>query len=112
MSNVNFDILIYYIIFSIFVFYQQLHVKNFGGASQGFQALLSVFAFVGMITGVAFILYYAFLVSVVGAVIIFVAGLLAAFIGPIFAHFLGTHTLSFVGFIGWPLCAYLMFTSV
>lgn len=112
MDNINFDVLIYYVIFSIFVFYQQLHVKNFGGASQGFQALLSVFAFVGMITGVGFIVYYAFQVSVVGAVIIFLVGLLSAFVGSIFERFLGAHTLSFIGFIGWPLCAYLMFTSV
>jgi hypothetical protein len=112
MSNVNFDILIYYVICSIFVFYQQLHVKNFRGSSQGFQSLLSIFSSVGMITLVVFIVYYAIQVSIVGAGIIFVAGLLAGFIGPIFERFLGAHTLSFIGFIGWPLCAYLMFTSV
>jgi hypothetical protein len=112
MSNVNFDVLIYYVIFAVFVFYQQMHVKDFGGASQGFQAFLSVFAFGGMITGVAFIAYYAIQVSFIGAGIIFVAGLLAVFIGSIFERFLGAHTLSFIGFIAWPLCAYLMFTSI
>jgi hypothetical protein len=34
-------------VFGIFVFYQQLHVKNFHGASQSFALALSLAGFVG-----------------------------------------------------------------
>jgi hypothetical protein len=36
-----------YCVFGIFVFYQQLHVKNFHGASQSFALALSLAGFVG-----------------------------------------------------------------
>lgn len=112
MSTVNTEALIYYLIFSMFVFYQQLHLKNFKGASQGFQTLLSISAFAGMFTGIGFLVYYAIQVSFVGAVIIFAVSLLTGFIGPILERALGAQTLSLLGFIAWPICAYLMFISI
>ena len=112
MSSVNTDALIYYLIFSIFVFYQQLHTKNFQGSSQGFQSLLSLSAFAGMITGIGFLVYYGIQVSVIGALIIFALGLLTGFIGPMLERIFGALNLSLLGFVAWPVCAYLMFTSI
>lgn len=112
MDTLNTDALIYYIIFSVFVFYQQLHVRNFRGSSQGFQTLLSFSAFAGMVAGIVFLIYYAIQISVTGALIIFGAGLLTAFFGPLFEKIFGAHTLSLFGFVAWPICAYMMFTSI
>ena len=43
---------------------------------------------------------------------IFVIGILFTFIGVVMEQFLGKFTLSLLGFIGWPVCAYLMFHYV
>lgn len=112
MDTLNTNVLIYYVIFSVFIFYQQLHVKSFEGSSQGFQTLLSLSALAGMITGLVFLAYYAIQVSVIGALVIFGVGLLAAFLGPIFEKIFGAYTLSMFGFIAWPVSAYLMFSSI
>lgn len=112
MNTLNTDALIYYLLFSVFVFYQQLHVKNFQGASQGFQMLLSLSALGGMITGLAFLGYYAIEISFAGALLIFAIGLLAGLVGPILEKIVGALALSLIGFIAWPLCAYLMFKSI
>lgn len=112
MDNLNTDALIYYLLFSVFVFYQQVHIRNFRGASQGFQTLLTFSALAGTITGLVFLGYYAVQVSIVGALIIFGAGLLSGVVGPILERIVGRYALSLIGFIAWPIFAYLMFMSL
>ncbi len=99
-----------YCLFSIFVFYQQLHVKNFQGASQAFSLALSISAFAGMLTGLAYLVYYGWSVSWWAPIVIFVLGVVASsVIGVLIERFVGSLVLSLVGFIGWPFSAYLMF---
>jgi len=110
--NVNVEALVYYLVFAVFVFYQQLHVKNFRGSSQSFQFLLSISAFAGMVTGIVFLAYYAIQVSIVGAVVIFAIGLLTGILGAVLERIISAHVLSLVGFIAWPVSAYLMFMAI
>ncbi|OYT90431.1 MAG: hypothetical protein CFE43_18225 [Burkholderiales bacterium PBB3] len=98
--------------FSIFVFYQQLHVKNFQGASQSFALALNISAFAGMLTGVAYLLYYGWSVVWWAPVVVFVIGLVGSLLGFLIERVVGSLALSVGGFIGWPLSAYFMFSHV
>ena len=103
---------LFYCLFSIFVYYQQLHVRDFQGPSKVFELVLSLSAFTGMITGLAYLIYYGWTVVWWAPVVIFVTGILFTFIGVVIEQLLGKFTLSILGFIGWPVCAYFMFYYV
>lgn len=98
-----------YCVFGIFVFYQQLHVKNFHGASQSFALALNISAFAGMFTGLAYLVYYGWVVAWWAPVIIFVIGLIASLLGFLLERVVGSLVLSLAGFVGWPISAYVMF---
>jgi len=102
----------FYCLFTIFVFYQQLHARDFRGASQAFGLILSLFAFAGMLTGLGYLIYYGWSVTWWVPIPIFIIGLLASFLGFLIERLVGKFTLSMLGFIGWPACAYFMFAFV
>ena len=66
----------------------------------------------GMITGVAYLIYYGATTSILAAVIIFVAGLLSGLVGVALERMIGALTISMVGLVGWPICAYMMFATI
>ncbi len=55
MQTLSWTSIAFYCAFGVFVFYQQLHVKNFRGASQGFALALNLSALAGMLTGIAYL---------------------------------------------------------
>jgi len=65
------SLVISYAVFSFFLFYQQLHIKNFHGASQAFAFALNIFAFAGMLFAIGFLLYWGFSVSWWQALLLF-----------------------------------------
>jgi hypothetical protein len=101
-----------YTIFSFFLFYQQLHIKNFRGASQGFLSLLTAFAFVAMLSGFGFLIYYGYKVSWLGALAFFGISFVVKFVWFGIEAKLGLRNaasfISIAGFIGIPVCAYFM----
>jgi hypothetical protein len=101
-----------YCLFSIFVFYQQLHAKNFRGASEAFGLILSISAFLGMLTGFAYLGYYGWSVVWWGPIVIFILGILSLIVGFALERALGALTLSLAGFIVWPISAYFMFQYI
>jgi hypothetical protein len=101
-----------YCLFGIFVFYQQLHAKNFRGASQAFGLALSVSAMLGTITGLIYIGYYGWNVSWWVAAVVFVIGILAGIAGLAIERLTGPFALSMLGFVGWPVSAYFMFKAL
>ncbi|TCP03282.1 hypothetical protein [Caldimonas thermodepolymerans] len=112
MESLSWASIGFYCLFSIFVFYQQLHAKNFRGASQAFGLILSLSAFLGMLTGLSYLIYYGWSVVWWAPIVILVIGIASALIGFVIERVLGAFTLSMAGFIGWPVCAYLMFKYV
>ncbi len=112
MQNLSWPSIAFYCVFGIFVFYQQLHAKNFRGASQSFALALNISAFAGMVTGFAYLVYYGWSVVWWAPVVIFVIGLFAFILGFLVERVLGTFALSLGGFIGWPASAYFMFHYV
>lgn len=103
---------VFYCLFSTFVFYQQLHLKNFRDASKGFEFVLSLFAFVGMITGFVFLVYYGWTVVWWAPVVLFVVSLFFQLIANFIERVTGPFLLSLIGFVVWPVCAYVMFSSL
>ncbi len=101
-----------YCAFSIFVFYQQLHVKNFRGESQKFALALNITAFVGMLTGIVYLIYYGWVVVWWAPFVIFFISLAVSFFAFSIERVISTQNISLLGFVGWPLCAYLMFYFV
>ncbi len=109
MQALSWSSIFFYCAFSIFVFYQQLHVKNFQGASQVFAMVLSISAFAGMLVGLAYLAYYGWSVAWWTPLVILAIGLIATVVGAIAERIVGAMMLSLGGFIGWPICAYFMF---
>ncbi len=66
MQTLSWTSIAFYCAFGVFVFYQQLHVKNFRGASQGFALALNLSAFAGMLTGVAYLILLRLVCHLVG----------------------------------------------
>ncbi|MFH1957779.1 MAG: hypothetical protein ABIJ15_04815 [bacterium] len=105
-------VVIPYCFFSMFIFYQQLHAKHFRGASQGFLSFLVFTGFIGTSTGLVFLVYYGFKVVWWAPLALFGLGLAFQFISNTIENLIGAFALSLLGFIGWPVCAFLMFASV
>lgn len=112
MQTLSWTSIAFYCAFSIFVFYQQLHGKNFRGASQSFGLALNASAFAGMMTGLAYLLYYGWTVVWWAPVVILLIGLAATIVGLVVEKIVGLVALSVGGFIGWPVCAYYMFSHI
>ena len=112
MQTLSWPSIALYCVFGIFVFYQQLHVKNFRGASQSLVLALNISAFAGMLTGLAYLVYYGWSVVWWAPIVIFVIGLVASLLGFLIERVVGSLALSVGGFIGWPVCAYFMFSYV
>jgi hypothetical protein len=104
--------IIFYCLFSIFLFYQKLHLKNFAGASEVFGLTLSISALAGLLTGVVYLIYYGWVASWWAPLAILVIGIVATPLGMVAERLVGAGTLSLVGFIGWPVCALLMFNTI
>lgn len=109
MSALSWPSISAYCLFGIFVFYQQLHVKNFRGASQSFALALNISAFAGMLTGLAYLVYYGWVVAWWAPIVILIIGLIASLVGLLFERVVGSLVLSVAGFVGWPVSAYVMF---
>lgn len=112
MDSISWASVVFYCLFSNFVYYQQLHAKEFRGASPTFGFFLSLFAFAGMATGLVFLIYYGWKVVWWAPFIIFIIGILFTIIGVLIEKVIGKFAMSLIGFIGWPICAYFMFRYI
>ena len=109
-------LIISYAVFSFFLFYQQLHLKNFQGASEAFGAALGIFAFVGMIYGLGFLIYWGYKISWLQAGILFAIAFAIKLVWfPIEAK-LGLRNsyriFSMLGFAALPVSGYFMWASL
>ncbi len=110
------SLIISYAVFSFFLFYQQLHLKNFRGASKAFGAALGIFVSVGTVYGLGFLIYWGYKISWFQAGILFAISLAIMLIWfPIEAK-LGLRnsyfTFSLMGFAALPVSGYFMCVSL
>ncbi len=73
-------LIISYLVFSFFHFYQLKHIKNFQGASQIFRLILSSFGFVCMVFMYAFLIYLGIKSIWYYPIILFISGITIKFI--------------------------------
>jgi hypothetical protein len=102
----------FYCLFGVFVFYQQLHANNSRGAGQGFALALNVSACAGLVTGIAYLVYYGWSVAWWAPIVIFFIGLVSTIPAFLIERVIGAATLSLIAFIGWPVSAYFMFRYI
>lgn len=112
MEYLSWPSIIFYCLFGNFVYYQQLHVRDFKGASQTFLLVLNISTFTGMLSGFAFLIYYGWTVVWWAPIVIFILGIFATIAGVLLEKVVGAFSLSMAGFIGWPVCAAFMFYYV
>jgi hypothetical protein len=106
----------YYLIFSTFVFYQQLHARDYKGDSKLFGFLLTISSFLGMIVGLIYLFYFGYHVTWWAPIVMILMQLvftLEKFINKASGYSrMGELIFSLIGLVIWPLFAYLMFTTV
>lgn len=68
--------------------------------------------FVGMLTGIVYLIYYGWVVVWWAPFVIFFISLAVSFFAFSIERVISTQNISLLGFVGWPLCAYLMFYFV
>jgi hypothetical protein len=109
-------VIVSYALYSLFLFYQQLHIKNFRGANQGFLMVLNLFAIIAMLGGISYLIYYGFKVSWVGALSLFGIAFVIKFVWFGIEAKLGLRDaapfISIMGFIAIPVCAFFMWWGI
>jgi len=98
--------------FSTFVYYQQLHARDFRGESQLFLFALSIFAFVGMVVEVGYLVYYGWHVVWWAPFAILAISLVVGRVAFFVEKAVGALAISLAGFVIWPVFAYLMFRYI
>jgi hypothetical protein len=95
--------------FSIFCYYQQLHWRHFHGANQVFEMFLGLSVVSSTLLQVGFLVYYGFKVAWWSPFALVGLGLVLFPIGLVLERLLTRFGMSMLGFIAWPVFAYLMF---
>ncbi len=105
-----------YTVFSLFQFYQALHVKNFRGSAQGALIALNVSALAGMIFSYAYLIYYGYAVGWYWPIVLFVVALVVKSAWFFVEAKLRVKDLatwmSLSGFAVLPITGYLLLSSV
>jgi hypothetical protein len=114
--DIPISLIINYSIFSFFLFYQQLHVKNFNGSSHIIGALLGISGLAGTIFGIVFLFYWGYRVSWYQAAALFGIAFLIQCIWFLIEAKLGIKNIywvfSFTGVVVLPVSGYFMWSEL
>ena len=101
---------IFYYIFCIFLSVQVLHATNFKGYGKGALVALNLSTTLATITWLTYLIYYGIVGTWWLSLILFVLGIITLSTGDdIRSIFSNWWIFSLLGFIGWPVSAFLMF---
>lgn len=108
MQDINTTSLIAFCVFSLFSYYQALHLKNFRGRSKIFECILSLFTGFFWLYGIGVFIYIGYTTGWFVPVKMFFISLLVSFVFfPIEVRFPTLKfTMSFLGFFVVPISAY------
>ncbi len=110
------SLVVWYLIFVKFNFYQTIHCATFKGESQGFVQLLYVSGLVATICQIAFLLYYGWSVRWYLPIVLFVVCYLLRMASGLIDEILNVkdwlYIMSLIGFVVWPCAAFFMFRAI
>jgi hypothetical protein len=110
------SLVVAYVIFSTFAFYQTLHLKHFRGASATFEFILGLSAFAAMICGFIFLVYYGWTVRWYLPLLLVLLSLILQTVWFGIEAFLRVRELpaiiSLLGFFVWPIAAICTFRAL
>lgn len=111
MQNFSWYSIAIFCVFNLFVESQWQSSKKFQGASTSYGVALKIFASIGKLIEIAYLLYYGWAVVWWAPIAIYFIALMTS---PLrfFAGSLGVIAINTIGFIAWPVCAYFMFIYV
>ncbi len=112
MSSIIWESAIWYLIFSIFAFHQKIHFRSFRGSSRAFESFLGASALLGSIAGLAYLAYYGWNISWLGAGILFALSMIGILVTSPLEKIVPSFFISTVGIIVWPIFTYLMFSNL
>lgn len=110
------SLIVAYLLFSTFGYYQSWHAKNFAGANQAFGLVLSLSALASMICGLIFWVYYGWTVRWYLPIVLFGISLVVQACWFAIEARLRLRELpvilSLLGFVAWPVAAIWMFRAI
>jgi TPR repeat protein len=114
--GVPLSLLISYIGFTFFLFYQTLHIRNFKGASEAYKFALNIFVLISRLFGISFLLYWGYHYSWGQIIYLYGLGLIfkpmwfyvEAKLGLSHAYWM----FSLAGFIVIPICGLTMWNAL
>ena len=112
MDEISVNACIAFVVFAIFIFYQQIHLKTLEGIKDGLYYMLWVSTALGVITGLYWIYYYGTKVSWHAPLIILVIAVVVIILGSSIEKIIPPKFISLLGFVGWPAAAVAMFHFV
>lgn len=110
-------VLVPYLAYSVFLFYNTLHVHKFKGASMGFQLYLNTHTLIARLASYGFIFYWGWKVSWLQAGLLFLASLIITLLFTMLEARMAKGSqeialwMSLAGLIAIPILSYLLFTA-
>ncbi len=115
-ENLPIQLVVWYFVFSTFSYYQLLHLKDFRGASNGFELALTLSTMASFLSGLVFHVYYGWNTKWYLPFVLIGIGIALQAIWFLVEAVLGLRglrlTLSLLGFVAWPMAAIFLFRSV
>jgi hypothetical protein len=109
MEEISINSAIAFSLLCVFMYYQMSHMKVLQKDKGAIYYLLWVSTMLGTLTGLGFLVYYGLTVAWHAPMVILMAGVGVVFLGEFLEKVVPPVIVSYLGFIGWPICAYLMF---
>ena len=111
MNNISWISVLFFALYAMFLASQSFHASMPQHIGTALVWPLHISVILGIITGLIYLVYY-------GVIVVWWAPILILVIGwscvGLFIPFRskGLLALSLLGFLGWPVCAYLMFVTI
>jgi hypothetical protein len=107
------DVVIPFGFFGLFLFYHSKHHSSGSMPPGGVgEKLIGVSIIAGALTNILFLVYFGIQVAWWASLVLLALFIPFLIIGVVAERIIGRLGLVFTGFVGWPTCAYFMFTNV
>lgn len=113
--DIPITLLISYLTFSFFIYYQQLYAKNTSSSIRKIDFIITLFGFIGMLFQYGFLIYWGYKVSWIDSIILIVVSLLIQsiwFYAEAKFKIQSVSLISKVGLLAVPISGYFMINTL